>query len=183
VGIFFRLPSGCFLICLSVFCTSEKTHPALSRFIGAATTSLIPKQRISQTDGPGRLTDVWEIRSTDSVAGTAPVTFPGHAEVQAGYRTKYSYDALDDLKQATQQIGTTGTTQTRMFSYDGLKRLTQAINPESGTTNYTYDANSNLETRQNSRLITTTYTYDAQSSENPDLYQRSTEHSVSHLQV
>ena len=121
------------------------------------------KQRISKSDGLGRLTDVWEIRSADTVTGTEAVTFPNHSEVTAGYRTKYSYDALDDLKQVTQQIGTTGTTQTRTFDYDGLKRLISAFNPESGTISYSYDNNSNLLTKTDSRVpaVTTTYDYDA----------------------
>jgi RHS repeat-associated protein len=121
------------------------------------------KQRISKSDGLGRLTDVWEIRTADSVTGTEAVTFPNHSEVTAGYRTKYSYDALDDLTQVTQQVGTTGTTQTRTFSYDGLKRLTSAFNPESGTITYGYDNNSNLLTKTDSRVpaVTTTYSYDA----------------------
>jgi len=71
------------------------------------------------------------------------------------YPTTYGYDALDDLTSVTQGA------QTRTFVYDGLKRLMQAINPESGTINYTYDANSNLQTKQDARLITTTYAYDA----------------------
>ena len=101
---------------------------------------------------------MWEVTPTDSA--TEPVTFPG-SSVAAGYRTTYSYDALDDLLNAKQRIGTTGTLQTRTFVYDGLKRLKQAINPESGTVNYTYDANSNLATKQDARLIMTTYAYDA----------------------
>src|SRR5204862_790614 len=82
------------------------------------------KQRISQTDGLGRLTDVWEVTPSDSA--TESVTFPG-SSVTAGYRASYSYDALDDLTLVTQKIGNTPK-QTRSFSYDGLKRLTQAIN-------------------------------------------------------
>jgi RHS repeat-associated protein len=63
---------------------------------------------------------------------------------------------LDDLTAVTQG------SQTRSFTYDSLKRLKQAINPESGTINYTsYDANSNLLTKQDARSITTTYVYDA----------------------
>jgi YD repeat-containing protein len=69
-------------------------------------------------------------------------------------------DALDDLLTARQRIGTAGTLQTRTFVYDQVKRLTQAINPESGTINYTYDENSNLQTKQDARF-TTTYIYDA----------------------
>ncbi|MEK6300492.1 MAG: RHS repeat-associated core domain-containing protein [Acidobacteriota bacterium] len=121
------------------------------------------KQRISKSDGLGRLTDIWEIRTADAVTGTEAVTFPNHPEVTAGYRTEYSYDALDDLTQVTQQVGTTGTTQTRTFVYDALKRLTSAFNPESGTVSYGYDNNSNLMTKTDSRVpaVTTAYSYDA----------------------
>jgi len=72
------------------------------------------------------------------------------------YSTTYGYDALDDLTTVTQG------TQTRSFSYDALKRLTQATNPESGPINYSlYDANSNLLQKTDARGITTTYVYDA----------------------
>ena len=118
------------------------------------------EQRLSQTDGLGRLTDVWEVTAADSATESIPA-FPNHPEIAAGYRTKYSYDVLDNLIETKQQIGTTGTTQTRTFVYDGLKRLTRAINPESGTVDYTYDENSNLKTKFDARSITTTYDYDA----------------------
>ena len=95
------------------------------------------KARRSVTDGLGRLKQVIE----------DPNVSP--------YSTTYGYDALDDLTSVTQGV------QSRTFLYDGLKRLTQAINPESGTINYTYDPNSNLLTKQDARLITTTYVYDA----------------------
>ena len=101
------------------------------------------KQRISQTDGLGRLTDVWEVTAADSA--TEAVTFPG-TTLAAGYRTTYTYDVLDDLLTTNQRIATGGTLQTRTFAYDSLKRLMQAFNPESGTVNYTYDENSNLKT-------------------------------------
>jgi RHS repeat-associated protein len=119
------------------------------------------KQRISKADGLGRLTDVWEITPSDSA--TEAVMFPSHPEVAAGYRTKYSYDALDNLVEVKQQVGTAGTTQTRSFIYDGLKRLTSATNPESGNVLYSYDENSNLRTKTDARTpaVTTTYNYDA----------------------
>ena len=50
-----------------------------------------------------------------------------------GYVTNYpDCSALNDLLTVTQG------SQTRSFSYDSFGRLTQAINPESGTINYTY---------------------------------------------
>ena len=116
------------------------------------------KQRISKSDGLGRLTDVWEITPADSA--TEAVTFPSHSEVAAGYRTTYGYDVLDDLITANQRVGTGGTLQTRSFAYDSLKRLTSATSPESGNVLYSYDENSNLRTKTDAR-ITTTYTYDA----------------------
>ncbi len=116
------------------------------------------KERLSQTNALGQLTDVWEIRSPDGA--TEAISFPNHSEVTAGYRTKYAYDALDDLTTVTQQIGTAGATQTRSFGYDPLRRLTQASNPESGQINYTYDNASNLRTKTDARSITITINYD-----------------------
>ena len=57
------------------------------------------------------------------------------------YRTDYTYDALGNLLSVSQGG------QPRTFSYDSLSRLTQAVNPESGTESYTYDLNGNLLTR------------------------------------
>ncbi|MGD0227260.1 MAG: hypothetical protein ABSF71_33460, partial [Terriglobia bacterium] len=90
-------------------------------------------QRLLCSDGLGRLTSVEE-------AGI--------------YSTSYAYDALDDLETVAQG------SQTRTFSYDSLKRLTSATNPESGQTSYTYDPNGNMQSREDARTITTTYSYD-----------------------
>jgi RHS repeat-associated protein len=115
------------------------------------------KQRMSKTNALGQLTDVWEITSADD--STESVSFLNQAV--AGYRTKYNYDTLGNLTNVTQQKGTTGSTQTRSFVYDSLKRLTSATNPESGTINYQYDNNGNLTQKTDARLIVTTYVYDA----------------------
>jgi RHS repeat-associated protein len=84
--------------------------------------------------------------------------------------TLYTYDALNDLTAVQQQGGTTSSSQwrNRSFIYDSLSRLTQAVNPESGTISYTYDANSNLATRtvpeanqtSTSKNTITSYSYD-----------------------
>ncbi|MGJ5817974.1 RHS repeat domain-containing protein [Paludibaculum fermentans] len=50
--------------------------------------------------------------------------------------------------------------QTRTFDYDSLRRLRQAINPESGTVTYGYDQNGNLTSRGDARASFTS-TYDA----------------------
>jgi YD repeat-containing protein len=64
---------------------------------------------------------------------TASITLPGGGTVSntpvapaTSLTTTYTYDALDDLLTVNQSG------LTRTFTYDGAKRLTQAINPESG---------------------------------------------------
>lgn len=69
--------------------------------------------RVSQTDGLGRMTAVWED------PGSSP---------HLNYETSYSYDALGDLTSVTQGA------ESRTFTYDGLGRLTKSVQPESGTT-------------------------------------------------
>src|SRR5260370_37623023 len=80
------------------------------------------KERMSQTNALGQLSDVWEITSADQ--WTEGVLFPGHGEVTSGYHTLYEYDALDDLTKVMQ-----GTQPPRTFKYDSLKRLISASNP------------------------------------------------------
>jgi len=67
------------------------------------------------------------------------------------YTTNYTYNALDDLLTVAQG------SQTRTFTYDSLKRLTSATNPESGTTSYTLDGDGNMLTKKDARGITVCY--------------------------
>ena len=116
-------------------------------------------KRINVSNALGRLIEVWEITAADSY--TESVSFPGSSSVAAGYRTKYEYNALDDLTKVTQRMGTSGTLQTRTFDYDSLKRLTAATNPENGTISYQYDGNGNVVVRtENARNFSTHYSYD-----------------------
>ncbi|PYP91962.1 MAG: hypothetical protein DMG65_05850, partial [Candidatus Angelobacter sp. Gp1-AA117] len=89
--------------------------------------------------------------------GTDGVVFGGHA-----YTTLYSYDALGNLLQVTQQGGTTTQSlwRVRTFTYDSLGRLLTASNPESGTISYAYDSDGNLLSKTDARGISTIYTYD-----------------------
>ncbi|MFZ0752119.1 MAG: hypothetical protein WAM70_22350, partial [Pyrinomonadaceae bacterium] len=122
------------------------------------------KQRLSKTDALGRLRDVWEITTADSA--TEAVSFPGFADVVAGYRTSYSYDTIDNLVTVNQG------SQTRTFAYDSVSRLLSAFNPESGTVCYGtvvsgqcqpngYDGNGNLTIKTDARTVVTNYAYDA----------------------
>ncbi len=99
------------------------------------------------TDGLGRLTSV--------VEHTSP----------SNYTTGYLYNVADDLTSVTQGA------LTRTFTYDSLKRLITAINPESGTTCYgslsgstcteNYDNNGNLLSKVDGASVTTNYSYDS----------------------
>ena len=112
----------------------------------------------------------WQSTS-DALGRLTNVTEPN------GASTGYSYDALNNLTNVTQN-GLSGETPrtSRTFTYDSLSRLLCASNPENataacpatatssytnGTVGYTYDANGNLSTKEDARGITTTYNYDA----------------------
>jgi RHS repeat-associated protein len=92
------------------------------------------------------------------------------------FETDYAYDALSNLINVNQK-GKSGTDmpRVRMFTYDGLSRLVQAFNPETGWICYGttggiganggnctsgYDANGNLGAKTDARGFTTTYQYD-----------------------
>jgi RHS repeat-associated protein len=111
------------------------------------------KQRISKTNALGQLSDVWEITASDQ--WTEALTFGSPAVNLNGYKTRYVYDELNNLKTVNQGV------QTRSFSYSSLSRLLSATNPESGAIQYQYDANGNLTSKTDARSITTSYVYDA----------------------
>jgi RHS repeat-associated protein len=116
-------------------------------------TDQLRRKRISQIDGLGRLKDVWEVTSADGA--TEGISFPGWPDVAAGYHTSYEYDTLDDLTSVHQGA------QTRSFTYDSLKRLTSAMNPENGTFGYQYDENGNLQVKTDARGVSAHSSYDA----------------------
>ena len=113
----------------------------------------VGKQRMSLTNALGQLKDVWEITGSDSE--TEAVSFPGHAEVTAGYHTSYEYDGVGNMTKVTQ-----GAQAPRLFVYDTLGRLQSATNPENGTLNYQYDENGNLVVRTDARGVSTHFSYD-----------------------
>jgi RHS repeat-associated protein len=102
------------------------------------------KQRMSVSDALGRLIKVYEN--------------PGGLN----YLTTYDYDLLDNLTRVAQDDNPQQPSQpARTFSYDSLKRLVSAWNPESGTVSYQYDNNGNLTQKTDARGVVSSYTYDA----------------------
>lgn len=112
-------------------------------------------ERISQSDGLGRLVSVCEVTSTSQQGSSGTPANCGQDISGTGFLTTYSYDALDNLL----TVGQSGLNP-RAFNYDSLSHLTSAGNPESGSTNYSYDASGNLYQKKDARTITTTYNYD-----------------------
>jgi RHS repeat-associated protein len=113
-------------------------------------------QRISQSDGLGRLARVCEVSSTNLSFGNGASPATCGLDIAAtGFLTSYSYDTLGNLTGVSQ-----GGSMPRSFTYDSLSRLLTATNPESGTISYTYDAAGNVITKTDARNITTTYGYD-----------------------
>src|SRR5215207_1436637 len=138
------------------------------------------KQKITETDAFGRLTNVWEVRAADPA--TESVSFPlpqgvPVPEVSAGYRTSYAYDVLGRLLKVTQGA------QRRYFAYDSLGRMIRARNPEQDapqglalpanmltplsdnnnawSLKYEYDEAGNPAKRTDARGAVTDYSYDA----------------------
>ncbi|HMM81521.1 MAG TPA: RHS repeat-associated core domain-containing protein [Pyrinomonadaceae bacterium] len=120
---------------------------ALTAYSGnaATVTDQAGKVRRSITNALGQLVRVDEPNAAGQLGS---ISSPNQA-------TYYSYDTLNNLTTVNQGV------QTRTFSYDSLSRVTQAVNPESGTINYNYDANGNLTSKTDARSITTTNAYDA----------------------
>src|SRR6185437_13467367 len=107
------------------------------------------------TDGLGRVTSTFEPDST----------------LALNWETDSAYDALNNVVSITQKGGADSSQwRTRTFSYDGLSRMTQAVAPESGTTNYAYTTTGGTLCAGNpaaqcritdARNITTMFAYDA----------------------
>jgi len=119
--------------------TTQPSNDVFTTYLGNTTTVTDQqvKSRTSQTDGLGRLTNVWEDPNG------------------LNYQTVYTYDALDDLASVAQ-----GGSRNRSFVFDSLKHMTSSTNPEAGTVTYAYDADSNVITKADARSITITYSYD-----------------------
>jgi RHS repeat-associated protein len=153
--------------------TIKVTHPdstyATFTYTGAATQVVdegngsTQVQRVYQNDGLGRLTSVCEATSQTQLGSSNTPGACGQDIAATGFLTSHGYDALGNLTSVTQG------SLTRSYTYDYLSRLTQEVNPESGTTTYSYDTGTagNLYQRTRpkpnqtgSATVVTTYTFD-----------------------
>jgi len=137
--------------------TSGSNH-ILTEYSGntVTVTDQAGKKRKSETDALGRLTRVWEPNNAMSLV----------------HITRYQYDVLDNLlcvhqkstdptaDKACSDATVPPSWRPRVYTYNSLSQLTQAVNPESGTTAYAYDNDGNLITKTDARGITITHTYD-----------------------
>jgi RHS repeat-associated protein len=107
---------------------------------------------------------------TDSLGRVTSSYEPDNTGV-LNWETDTTYDALNNATGITQKGGVaSGQWRTRIFTYDGLSRMTVKSEPESGTTNLYYTTaagalcagSTTLQCRiTDARTITRTYAYDA----------------------
>jgi len=124
-------------------------------------------QRILQSDGLGRLTQVCEVTSASQRWNPNPVS-PAACNLDyagTGFLTTYGYDVLGNVTSVAQPP-----LNGRSFTYDGLSRLTSETNPEWFGHAITYSYNSNGDLYQRVRAtpnqitysaLTTTYSFDS----------------------
>ena len=121
--------------------TASHTNETLEIEPGAAGQQ---PNRLHYADAAGRLKEVDE-NVTSWQSGS--YGFSG----QSTLKTTYGYNVLDDVTSVAQSA------ESRNFIYDSLKRLVQAVNPESGTIKYSYDTSGNLNTRNDANGSAVTF--------------------------
>jgi RHS repeat-associated protein len=124
------------------------------------------KRRQMQYDGLGRLTKVCEVTNEPNYSGNCAETTP-----LTGYYTTYTYDAAPNYNSLTvNQSVQHGTSQTRVYIYDMLGRVTSEANPETSNLaySYVYDSDSicgtykgDIVKRVDAKGNVTCYSYDA----------------------
>jgi RHS repeat-associated protein len=88
-------------------------------------------------DGFDRITDVYEVNGAET------------------YRTRYKYDAIDDLVNITDNVG-----NVFRFEYDSLKRMIGLRDPDLGNWTYDYDASGNMVEQIDARGVEVDFEYD-----------------------
>jgi RHS repeat-associated protein len=116
-----------------------------------ATTRAYDRNKVSVTDGAGVTRDEYR-----DPLGRLIDVYEDPQDSMVNYHTNYTYDALDNLVQVSQDPSQPA----RTFVYSSLSRLISAFNPESATTSYTYDDGGTLHSKADARGATVTYGYD-----------------------
>jgi YD repeat-containing protein len=123
------------------------------------------------------LQNTWQ-RTYDGLSRLTMVKEPNGSSKSPSLETDYAYDALDNLLSVSQcgAACPASNSVVRSFTYDGLSRLTQSFNPETGWVCYGttggaapngsnctsgYDANGNVGSKTDARNITIGYSYDS----------------------
>lgn len=133
------------------YCSSAQLYTA-----PASTWVTPPGTWVDSTDENG---NHWQ-RSSDYFGDLLDVMEPNGSTKTPSMETDYSYDLLSNLLQVTQNGKSGDTARTRTFHYDGLSRLQNSTNPETGSITYSYDLNNNLISKTDARNITINYSYD-----------------------
>lgn len=133
------------------YCSSAQLYTA-----PASTWVTPPGTWVDSTDENG---NHWQ-RGSDYFGDLLDVMEPNGSTKTPTMETDYSYDLLSNLLQVTQNGQSGDTARIRTFHYDGLSRLQNSTNPETGTITYAYDLNNNLISKTDARNITIQYTYD-----------------------
>jgi RHS repeat-associated protein len=147
--------------------TYEYWRSTMKQTVKPAPTGENTKRKQLQYDGLGRLKYVCEITSDPTWSGTCNTTNP-----QTGYWTQYVYDNVSPSYNSltVTQNTQSSPTQTRVYVYDMVGRLTSETNPETGNLAYTYVYDTDgtcgasagdLVKRMDTKNNVTCYTYDA----------------------
>ena len=129
-------------------------------------------------------------KNCSDALGRTISAFEPDSPTTLNWETDNAYDVFNNIVSITQKgNAASGQWRTRTFAYDGLSRLTQAVAPESGTTNYFYTTSGGTFCAGNAgsqcritdgRSITTTFAYDALSRLTGKTYSDTTTPSVTY---
>jgi|GEM_PF-1012891 len=138
--------------------------------LGRVTSVKTPDGNTTTTTYSGNNTDVVDPTNRDTRTATdalGRVTFVFEDFKGSMLQTQNTYNAAGSLTKVLKcSASGCSSGQTRTFTYDAMQRLTQAVNPESGTYQYSYtDGNGvsrlALQKRTDARGNTSLYGYDA----------------------
>lgn len=137
---------------------TERDYDALDRVTkvilpdNSQTTYVYSANSVLETDPAGHQRKIL----TDALGRTSAVYEPDPSNNNSLTNlTSYTYTVNDDLSSVSEG------SQTRSYSYDGLRNLISEITPEAGTVQYTYNAFGLVTARTDARGVVTNYSYDS----------------------